>query len=152
MITFSGEDLSPIRNLIDEIKEENRKGYGWIPKGFNSTYEHALFDVDVDDNVNEIIFECWTKWTPPLDEILFLCFGNDVNFSMQYEELGMNIYGICTYDSKTNTFEDVHLNDADFERIVEDDDTFEYTFNGEPIESRYDALEEMLKNKLKQLN
>ena len=151
-IVFSGENLSPIRDIIKDIKEMDLEGYGWIPEGYESSNNHCLFDVEVDDNGDEIIFNCWSKWTPPIDEIYFLCSNVKVDFIMLYEELGMNVYGRCSFDSKTNTFEDIHLTDEDFERLQEDDDTFEFTFDGEPIGCRYYAYDEMLENKLKQSN
>ena len=150
-IVFSGENLSPIRDIIKDIQDENRKGYGWIPEGFNSSNEHALFDVDITDNDTEIIFECWTKWMPPMDEMLYLSFGTDIKVSIEYEELGMWVFGKCFYDGASNTFNDISLNDLDFKRVGCNDDS-EWTFDGDVIESRYDALDEMLNNKLKQLN
>lgn len=151
MIVFSGENLSPIRDIIKDIQEENRKGYGWIPEGFSSSNEYALFDVEIIDNDNEIIFNCWTKWMPPMDEMLYLCFGTDIKVSIEYEELGMWVFGKCFYDGATNTFVDISLNDLDFKRVGCNDDC-EWTYDGDVIESRYDALEEMLNNKLKQIN
>jgi hypothetical protein len=147
-IVFSGDDLSLIRNLFDDIREENGKNYGWIPKGFSSEdTERFLFDVDITDNDTEIIFECWTKWNPPIDEMLHLCFGTDVNFSIEYEEVGILIFGKCFYDSASNTFYDFSLNDEDFKRVVCNEDS-EWTFDGNVIESRYDAFEQMLNDKL----
>jgi hypothetical protein len=151
-IVFSGEDLSSIRNLFDDIREENRKNYGWIPEGFSSEdTERFLFDVDITDNDTEIIFECWTKWMPPIDEMLHLCFGTIVNFSMEYEEVGMEVFGKCFYDSANHKFDDIHLDYDDFKRVGCNDDG-DWTFDGEYIESRYDAFEEMLNDKLKQIN
>jgi hypothetical protein len=151
-IVFSGENLSLIRNLFDDIREENGKNYGWIPEGFSSEdTERFLFDVDITDNDTEIIFECWTKWNPPIDEMLYLCFGTDIKFFIEYEELGMWVFGKCFYDGASNTFNDISLNDLDFKRVGCNDYS-EWTFNGDVIESRYDALEEMLEHKLKQIN
>jgi hypothetical protein len=146
-IVFSGENLSLIRDMIKDIQEENRKGYGWIPEGFSSSYEHALFDVDITDNDNEIIFNCWTKWMPPMDEMLYVCFGTDIKFSIEYEELGMEVFGKCFYDGASNEFYDFSLDDLDFKRVGCNDYS-EWTFDGNVIESRYDAFEQMLNDKL----
>jgi hypothetical protein len=147
-IVFSGENLSPIRNLFDEIRKENGKNYGWIPEGFSSSNEYALFDVEIIDNDNEIIFSCWTKWMPPMDEMLYLCFGTDIKFSIEYEEVGMEVFGKCFYEGASNQFYDFSLNDEDFKR-VECNEFSEWTFDGNVIESRYDAFEYMLNEKLK---
>jgi hypothetical protein len=147
-IVFSGENLSAIRIVIDEMNEKKAQGIGWIPRDYTSdNFYHYMFDIDATDNHYDIVLNCWTKWTPPIDEILFLCSRIGVDFTMFYEELGMNVYGRCSFDSETNTFEDVHLTDEDFKRVVEDEDTFDFTFDGEPIECRYDAYELMLENK-----
>jgi hypothetical protein len=146
-IVFSGENLSLIRNLFDEIRKENGDNYGWSPEGYTTKgFYRCLFDVDITDNEYEIIFECWTKWSPPTDEMLYLCFGN-VNFSIEYEEVGMEVFGKCFYDSETNTFDDIYLTDEDFKRVECNEDS-EWTFDGNVIESRYDAFEQMLNDKL----
>lgn len=150
-ITFSGEDLSPIRNLFDEIKQENTDGYGWLPKGYDGGYSHYLFDVDVTDHVDEIIIDCWTKWAPPIEEMMYLCKNTDIHVNIHYEEMGMGLYGKFYYDSKTNEFEDVCLDDDDINRIQYDEENDIYTLDGNPIESDYEEYENMLIEKLKQL-
>ena len=147
-ITFSGDDLSPIRNLIDEIKEENDGGYGWLPDGFSSNNIHALFDVEVDDNDDEIILSCWTKWTPPIEEVLHMVKGTNINFILLYEEISMGLYGVTHYDATTETLNDTFLDDEDFERVVYDEEADEYLFDGEYTESQFESYFEILMEKL----
>jgi len=147
-ITFSGEDLSPIRNLIDEIKQENTDGYGWLPDGFNSKNEHALFDVEVDDNDNEIILNCWSKWSPPIEEIIYMVKGTNINFVLLYEEIGTGLYGVTYYDSTTGTLNDTLLDDDDINRVTYNEETDEYLFDGEYTESQFESYFDILMEKV----
>jgi hypothetical protein len=151
-ITFSGEDLSPIRNLIDEIQEAEENNVGWLPEGYKGSYYHWLFDIDITDNVDDIIIGCWTKWAPPIEEMMYLCRNTNVNVNIHYEEMGMGLYGVFFYDSKTNEFEDVCLDDDDINRIEYDEENDTYTLDGNPIQSDFEEYENMLNEKLKQLN
>ena len=148
-ITFSGEDLSGIRNLIDEIN--NTDGYGWLPEGYVGEYYHYLFDVDITDYDEEIVISCWTKWSPPIDEMMYLCKQTNVNVNIHYEEMGMGLYGVCYYDLNTDEVEDVCLDDKDINRIEYDEENDCYTLDGEPIQSDFEEYENMLIEKLKQL-
>jgi len=150
-ITFSGEDLSPIRNLIQEIQEAEENNVGWLPEGYKGDYYHYLFDVDITDNDDEIVIGCWTKWSPPIEEMMYLCKNTDIHVNIHYEEMGMGLYGKFYYDPKTNEFEDVCLDDEDINRIQYDEENDIYTLDGNPIESDYEEYENMLNKKLKQL-
>jgi len=150
-ITFSGEDLSPIRNLIQEIQEAEENNVGWLPEGYKGEYGHYLFDVDITDHDDEIVISCWTKWSPPIEEMMYLCKQTNVNVNIHYEEMGMGLYGVCGYNSSKDEFEDVCLDDDDINRIQYDEENDTYTLDGNPIESDYEEYENMLIEKLKQL-
>jgi len=151
-ITFSGEDLSPIRNLIQEIQEAEENNVGWLPEGYKGEYGHYLFDVDITDHDDEIVISCWTKWSPPIEEMMYLCKQTNVNVNIHYEEMGMGLYGVCGYNSSKDEFEDVCLDDDDINRIQYDEENDTYTLDGEPIQSDFEEYENMLIDKLKQLN
>lgn len=151
-ITFSGEDLSPIRNLIQEIQEAEENNVGWLPEGYKGDYYHYLFDVDITDYDEEIVINCWTKWSPPIDEMMYLCKQTNVNVNIHYEEMGMGLYGVCGYNSSKDEFEDVCLDDDDINRIQYDEENNTFTLDGEPIQSDFEEYENMLIDKLKQLN
>ena len=150
-ITFSGEDLSPIRNLIQEIQEAEENNVGWLPEGYKGEYGHYLFDVDITDHDDEIVISCWTKWSPPIEEMMYLCKQTNVNVNIHYEEMGMGLYGVCGYNSSKDEFEDVCLDDDDINRIQYDEENDTYTLDGEPIQSDFEEYENMLIDKLKQL-
>jgi len=151
-ITFSGENLSPIRNLIQEIQEAEENNVGWLPEGYKGEYGHYLFDVDITDHDDEIVISCWTKWSPPIEEMMYLCKQTNVNVNIHYEEMGMGLYGVCGYNSSKDEFEDVCLDDDDINRIQYDEENDTYTLDGEPIQSDFEEYENMLIDKLKQLN
>jgi len=147
-ITFTGDDLSLIRGVIEQIKVEEEKGLGWIPEGFSGDYHHYLFDVCAEDYGTEIVFTCQTKWAPPIEELVFLCKDANIDIELQYEESGNLLYGVYYYSHKTKETTNVCLEDEDFVRVVYDDETNTCTFDGKEFESECEAYEQMLQEKL----
>lgn len=135
-VTFRGTDLIEIKRLMDDAIKTTNNGIGWLPDGIDG--DRYLFDVCFQDEWYQ--FE--TKWCPPIEEMVSICRKAKVSFSMNYEELGFNIYGTAEYDYDTDILKVVGLDDEHFNRITEDGDG--YLLDGEFVESIYDALDIML--------
>lgn len=152
-ITFHGKDLSKIKEMIAEAIEVN-KTEGWLPKSIDVSklsYVHYLFDVDIVyyEGEDKIFINCWTKWSPPLDELEHICREAQVSCYCSYDECGNLLYGEAEYNLETGYTTNVQLDDDDFSRVEYDEENDQYLFDGEPIESDSEAYQTILDEKLK---
>jgi hypothetical protein len=130
---------------LHDMMESARKYTLDKHEGWTRHDDNYLFDIHREgDQWN---FE--TKWSPPLDEVIGICRELGVSVTMDYVELGMNIYGRIMYDHMTDVVRDIYLDDSDFNRVEYDEDNDIYTFDGKQYDSEYDALELMLDAKWK---
>lgn len=148
-IQVHGDDLTKVKTMIDEALKENKDGYGWLPKGIENEldYPHYLFDVEItNEESDEIQISCWTKWSPPIEElkhISLMCEGTE--WHCQYEECGMKLYGrVIIMGGKVMSH--IYLTDEDLERFSEDEDG-NTLFDGELVDSEYECIEKMLDEK-----
>lgn len=148
-IQVYGSDLTKTQELINEAIKRNEEGYGWLPEGFEQRdgYIHYLFDLDdVHKEDDGISFVCWTKWSPPIEELKGLsklCKGTE--WMCQYEETGMQLYGrLVIKDGEVVSH--IFIDDNDMKRIEEDAESNVY-FDGELVDSEIVAIEEMLDEK-----
>lgn len=132
-VKFRGADLTEIKRLMADAIKSNE---GWLPDGIDG--DRCLFDVCLHEDWYQFI----TKWSPPIDEMVAICRKAKVSFSMDYDELGFNIYGTAEYDYDTDILKQTDLDDEHFNRITEDGDG--YLLDGKFVESVYDALYTML--------
>jgi hypothetical protein len=150
-IIFHGKDLGKIKEMIAEAIETN-KTEGWLPESLDKSkldYVHYLFDVEIStEEEGEIQIQCWTKWAPPILELEQIGREAGVSITCWYDESGMCIYGQSEYNFETNQTTDIYLDDSDTDRVQYDEENDRYLFDGEPIESDYEAYLTMLDNKL----
>lgn len=151
-IVFHGKDLTKIKSMLDEAVEVN-KTEGWLPKTIDISklsYVHYLFDVDIVyyEGEDKIFINCWTKWSPPLDELEHICREAQVSCYCSYDECGMGLYGEAKYDLETDYTTDVSLTDEEVNRVQYDEENDVYLLDGKPIESDSEAYQEMLDDKL----
>jgi len=156
-IYFYGKDLSKIKEIIaDAIRTNDKLQQGWLPEFAKP--EHCLaryfFDVCINHVTEgeELAVSCWTKWAPPLEELVAICKEANVSCLCLYDELGFLIYGQFQYDVSTDTQKDISLTDEDFDRVQEDKESDVYIFDGEVVESCYTAYAEILDQKLEKEN
>lgn len=144
-ITITGDDLTNIRKAFEQAEAATQ---GWLPEGMEGRW---LFGVNfLGDDINEIIIQCETKWAPPTEELEAIGKMFNVNIANEYEEMGSHEYGKSDFRIKTMATTIVCLDEDDFARVVEHEDL--YMFDGKIIESRYDAYDQMLREKLKLQN
>lgn len=152
-ITFKGKDLTKIRQMIaDAIKTNETQG--WLPQSSqeNRDLSRYLFDVYVSDDLDDLItITCWTKSSPPLEELEFICKEAQVSGSCWYDECGCMLFGEFSYDVETDISNCIALTDEDFDRVVYDKENDVYLFDGKVVDSDYTAYQEMLDEKLSKL-
>lgn len=151
--SFTGKDLTEIKKLITEAIQTNKeKREGWLPEFIDVKklhYAHYLFDVDIImHSEDELVVSCWTKWSPPMEEIEQICRMAKVNCTCQYEELGCLLYGQFEYLYESDYTTDISLDESDIDRVSYNEEKDIYLFDGEIIESDYDAYQQMLDEKL----
>ena len=150
-ISFYGKDLTKIKEMIaDAIVVNETKG--WLPESIDVSkldYSHYLFDIEISDNtIDNLSLNCWTKWSPPIQELEYICREAKVSCTCWYEESGMGIYGQSEYCFETDYTTDVCLDDKDLDRVTYDEMKDCYLLDGEVIESDSEAYQEMLDDKL----
>ena len=137
--------------MIAEAIEVN-KIEGWLPKSLDKDkldYVHYLFDVEISTEEEcETQIQCWTKWSPPILELEQIGRQAGVSITCWYDECGMGIYGQSEYNFETNYTTDISLDDSDMDRVQYDEENDRYLFDGEEIESDYEAFLTMLDEKL----
>lgn len=101
-----------------------------------------LFDIDVTDDAVGF----WSKWAPPIEELVEMGKFWKTSFELNYAELGNGIFGRFTFDHLTYKQLDVYLNDAELEQ-VEFDGNGEPFYKGERIESEYEIYQQLLEKK-----
>jgi hypothetical protein len=151
-IVFHGKDLTKIKSMLAEAVEVN-KTEGWLPKSIDvskMSYVHHLFDVDIvdDEGEDKVFINCWTKWSPPLDELEHICREAQVSCSCSYDESGMELYGESEYNLETDCTTNVYLTDEEVNRVQYDEENDCYLWDGNFVESDSDAYQEMLDEKL----
>ena len=151
-ISFEGKDLTKIKSMIAEAIEVN-KTEGWLPKSIDVNklnYPHYMFDIEINGETEDSIsFACWTKWSPPIEELEYICKEANVSATCWYEETGMGIYGQSFFDINTGLTKDTFLSDEQVNRVQYDEEKDCYLFDGKEIESDMEAYEKMLDELLK---
>jgi hypothetical protein len=143
-ITITGDDLTKIRELLEQAEEATE---GWLPEEIVLEVCSWLFDVVILGDTEKVITaQCETRWSPPTEELEAIGKLCNVNITNHYEELGSYEYGISEFRIDTMQTTTTCLDEDDIKRVTEYEDL--YKFNDEIYESRYDAYDEMLQEKI----
>jgi hypothetical protein len=148
--TFTKGDLKGLAALLEAGKQvmekENR---GWLPLEVEERdLRRYFFNMSIEVNPKYVFIQYETKWAPPLDELVLIADMFGCSFSTDYEECGMAIYGQAN-SSKETGLVDTYLDEAEINKVVYDEDTDTYTFEGEVYDSEFEAYEILLERKLK---
>lgn len=135
------KEVKEVLKLFTEFEQKTKLGDGIdIVEKSN----RPIFDVTIIEG--EVTFE--TKWSPPSKELIILSERfPEVAFTIYYEELGNNLYGVLQCKSGFILVEeDLYEELLEIEYIEEED---AYYYNGNLISSMeyYGFLDEMLNNK-----
>jgi hypothetical protein len=151
-ISFYGKDLTKIKEMIADAIVVNET-QGWLPESIDVSkldYSHYLFDIEIsDDSKSNLSINCWTKWSPPIEELEYICREAKVSCTCWYEESGMGLYGQSEYCFETDKTTDVYLEDKDMDRVTYDEENDVYLWDGDVCDSESEAYQEMLDEKLK---
>jgi hypothetical protein len=150
-LTITGDDLTKIR---EELKKANESNQSWLPEALEGRdsmrWLHDIYIVNDYDDLIEI--QCETKWAPPTEELEAIGKLFSVNIANLYEELGSAVYGFSKFSVETMETTDTWLDEEELDRVVFDEETGVYLFDGEFCESRDEAYEQILQEKLKLQN
>lgn len=150
-ITITGDDLTKIREELRLASESNKS---WLPEALEGRDSMRwLFDIYiVNDYEDSLDIQCETKWAPPTEELEAIGKLFSVNIANLYEELGSAVYGFSKFSVETMETTNTYLDEEELGRVVFDQETGEYLFDGEFCESRDEVYEQMLEEKLKLQN
>ena len=151
-----GDNLTDVNKMIDEAVKRNDEGYGWLPpeREFNHLYYvHYLFNIeDYDKGDDESRMMCWTKWSPPIEELRIISTMHpSVEFHMQWEECGHQLYGRCVIKDGVVVHR-IDLTDDELNSVQYDDDNNVYVWRKDDgtiewVDSESVVYEELLDKK-----
>lgn len=142
-VMFLGEQsqLIELEKLFNEMAEKERaENKGQVPP-FIEEDGNWLFEISWDfDTLN---YE--TKWSPNIELIKEVARHYDVGFVYGYCETGNGIFGEATLEN--GEFQDIFLEQADFDLYGFDEETDTYLFEGEAFDSDMEIMELLLDRK-----
>lgn len=142
-LTLKTDD--PNHPLIEWFKENSGAKEGTLPLDLDLRHDAYFFDIMVDhDSPLTYSIYFWTKWNPPIDELVEIGDRYKISWDLQYEELGCGVFGKTRYDHQLNTMQDIYLSDEDLDLVIEDDKTGTVTLHGDEYPSLVDAYLELL--------
>lgn len=147
-LTITGEDLTKIREQLKLASESNQS---WLPEGIEGRDSMRwMFDIYIVNDYDDLIeVQCETKWSQLDEELAAIGKVFKVNISNLYEELSSDVYGFSYFNLETMTTTDVYLDEEELGRVVVDEETGVYLFDGEFCESRDEVYEQLLQDKIK---
>lgn len=149
-VTFYGENAEKVNALFRELqtKQEadiDRKGVK--PDFVDEKPTHNPYMFEIYENYHGKTWWSYdTKWIPNTDDLVDIANKFNCNFEQYYEESGSNIYGKTTYDN--GNFDEVSLDDDDFNMIEHNEKDDLFIYKGESYESIFEIYELILNNKL----
>ena len=142
-VEYRGADAPLVYDMFKKLETINREeGMGALPdiEVIEIKYAKYFFDIDIlghDEGYVHVRF--WTKWAPPVEELIEVAKQFQGFWDIQVEELAMWIYGKVTIDNKGN-YTEIWLQEDVFKAVEETDDC-QWTYKGEVYESDYDIYE-----------
>lgn len=136
-IYLYGTRRDEVRNLFQTLEgAEQGETFDFI-----KDVERYFFNVDVDES--SIRFE--TKWSPPIMEMTKVCNNYGITCEIYYEEWGVRLYGYCRIQE--GKVVKINLTEEDLKGLTYDDDGEAY-WHGEPLESEWELLDDLLAEKI----
>ncbi|MES2006287.1 MAG: hypothetical protein V4450_17345 [Bacteroidota bacterium] len=127
--------------FTDLAKKEKKEDKGQLPEFFNSE-DGFLFSIRWEDGV--LYYD--TRWSPNIDVMVAIAEHFVVDFTYEYSELMMQVYGEFTFIK--GVLKDYSLDTEDFDQFdVNPDDEDTYIFEDKVYESDFEILDILLARK-----
>lgn len=147
-VAFEGNetDLEQIKMEFRKmITKEQNENCGQLPEFISDESRGYFFDIVWEEG--DCIFNYQTKWSPNTEALKHIAERFNVDFILDYEEMGNQIYGRTIFSDGELT--DIYLEDEDFEKYRYDEEAETYHFEGETYDNDYEILETLLDRKVK---
>ena len=149
-VEYRGADAPLVYDMFKKLETINREeGMGALPdiEGIDKQQGRFFFDVELlNEDTSYVHVRFWTKWSPPMEEMIDISKHYLGTWEMEVEELNMGIFGKVMFDNEGN-YTEVYLDDEVFNNIEETDD-YQWKYKGKIYESDYEIYEEELKRLL----
>ena len=146
-VAFEGNETALEQVKLEFIKMqilENEENCGQLPEFILDKKRGYFFDILLEDG--GCIFNYQTRWSPNTEVLTQIAERFNVDFILDYEEIGNQIYGVSVYSN--NELTEICLEEEDFEQYDYNEETDTYSFEEENYESDYEILEILLKRKI----
>jgi hypothetical protein len=150
-VTFNGnqESLEKVSNLFQTMIENESKGnIGQMPEFIEREYGY-FFEI-YQDETDECTFEYETRWSPNIEILWTIANHYNVQFVLDYEELGCMVFGKTIYENEILT--DYFLNQCDFQDFIYNEETDCCEFEGKTYEYKDDIMKILLERKINNTN
>ena len=147
-VAFEGNETALEQVRLEFIKMqilENEENCGQLPEFILDKKRGYFFDILLEDG--GCIFNYQTRWSPNTEVLTQIAERFNVDFILDYEEIGNQIYGVSVYSN--NELTEICLEEEDFEQYDYNEETDTYFFEEKNYESDYEILEILLKRKIK---
>lgn len=137
------ENLKQMRKTFKKmIEKQSFDNIGVLP-GFASRDKKGFFFDIFTIDFEVIYYE--TKWVENIEEVLEIAKRYNLNFSLEYEELGNLLVGKTIYQD--GNIVEYRLAREDFDKVIFDEETSKYKFEGGSYESMCDIFNIILSRK-----
>ena len=126
---------------------ENEENCGQLPEFILDKKRGYFFDILLEDG--GCIFNYQTRWSPNTEVLTQIAERFNVDFILDYEEIGNQIYGVSVYSN--NELTEICLEEEDFEQYDYNEETDTYFFEEKNYESDFEILEILLKRKIQKI-
>ena len=149
-VAFEGNETALEQVRLEFIKMqilENEENCGQLPEFILDKKRGYFFDILLEDG--GCIFNYQTRWSPNTEVLTQIAERFNVDFILDYEEIGNQIYGVSVYSN--NELTEICLEEEDFEQYDYNEETDTYFFEEKNYESDYEILEILLKRKIQKI-
>ena len=149
-VAFEGNETALEQVRLEFIKMqilENEENCGQLPEFILDKKRGYFFDILLEDG--DCIFNYQTRWSPNTEVLTQIAERFNVDFILDYEEIGNQIYGVSVYSN--NELTEICLEEEDFEQYDYNEETDTYFFEEKNYESDFEILEILLKRKIQKI-
>lgn len=145
-LTFKGDNYEKGMQLFEVLYQEQDQlgGEGILPVWIKES-RRCFFDILVDSDMVYFL----TKWSPPIEEMERIGEELDVDFELEYIELGNALYGVLI--RRRGEIKHLYLEAEDFNSYEYNEELDVYKFEGKLWESEEEICELILERKFEKI-